>query len=82
MKRAWKLVHPIMFRDLGGLVSLVEFSSGRDIEAIVREGLWSFDKHLVVFNEVEETLQVKQLQFTKALFWIRHMTSLFLQGTQ
>lgn len=27
MKRAWKLVHPIKFRDLGGLMSLVELSS-------------------------------------------------------
>lgn len=70
MKRAWKLVHPIKFRDLWGLVSLVEFSNSRDKEKIVQESPCSFDKHLMVFKEVEETLQVKQLQFTMTQLWL------------
>lgn len=59
MKRAWKLVHPVKFRDLGGQVSLVEFSANHDKVNTISEGPWMFNKHLVVFQEVDESLQVK-----------------------
>lgn len=70
MKRAWKLVHPIKFRDLGGLVSLVEFSTHRDKVNTIREGHWTFKKHLVVFKEVEKILQIQQIHFTTTQFWL------------
>lgn len=49
----------------------MEFSTNHDKENTIREGPWTFDKHLVVFKEVEEILQVQEIHFTNAQFFIR-----------
>lgn len=61
MCRAWKPIHPMVFRELGNLVFMAEFTD-------VRDKAWSFDKHLVITKEVEGALQVYQMNFSQALF--------------
>lgn len=55
MRRAWKLTQPLKFQDLRGNISLVEFKSIQDKKSIIRDGHWSFDKHLVLLSEVDGT---------------------------
>lgn len=35
------------------------------------EGIWTFDKNLVLFKKFDGTQQVHQIQITKSLFWVR-----------
>lgn len=42
----------------------------QDRALTIREGPWSFDKNLVLLNEMYGTLQTHQINFTHAPFWI------------
>lgn len=43
----------------------------RDKAKVIQEGPWSFDKHLVLTQEVDGRTQVNQITFSEALFWVR-----------
>lgn len=45
MRRVWKLVQAIKFWEMGGQVTLVEFSNTHYKDKIIRKEPWSFDKH-------------------------------------
>lgn len=47
---------------------LVEFEDVRDKARVIRDGPWSFDKQLVMVNEVDGTQQVNQILLTEALY--------------
>lgn len=70
MRKAWRPVIQMKFRDLGAHMMRVEFSDTWDKERVNREGPWSFDKNLVLIKEVDGTQQVHQIKFTEAIFWI------------
>lgn len=69
--RAWKPIHPLVFRELGSMVFLADFLDERDKEYVIHESPWSFDKNPVLTKELEGTLQVSQVKFMQALLWVR-----------
>ncbi|XP_042964598.1 uncharacterized protein LOC122298810 [Carya illinoinensis] len=71
MRRAWRPVRGIKFRDLNSSIMLIEFDDECDKDRVIRDGPWSFDKHLVLVKEVEGHQQVHQIQFTEASFLVR-----------
>lgn len=71
MKKAWRPARDIRFRDLNTSLTLIEFEDRRDKDRVIREGPWSFDKHLVLLQEVDGSQQVHQIKLTEALFWVR-----------
>ena len=48
---------------------LFVFDNSSDVERIIENQPWSFDKHLVVLQTFEEFSKLKDLVFDKALFW-------------
>lgn len=46
MGKAWKQALLVKFIDLGSAVTLVEFMNKQDKDSVIRDGPWSFDKHL------------------------------------
>ncbi|KAF5463842.1 hypothetical protein F2P56_013970 [Juglans regia] len=71
MRKVWRIAKSIRFRDLNSIFMLIEFDDIWDKDRVLRDGSWSFDKHLVLMTEVEGCQQVHQIQITEALFWIR-----------
>ncbi|XP_042988686.1 uncharacterized protein LOC122316216 [Carya illinoinensis] len=71
MKRAWRLVRGVKFRDLHSNIFLANFEDLRDKEKVLREGPWSFDKHLLLVQEVDGNKQVQQIKIREASFWVR-----------
>ncbi|XP_035543083.1 uncharacterized protein LOC118346304 [Juglans regia] len=71
MTRAWRPVRGMCFRDLNANLFLVEFEDLRDKERVLREGPWSFDKQLVLVQEVDGSKQVHQIKIQEATFWVR-----------
>lgn len=61
MRKALKLTQQIKFQDLMGNVTQAKLMSIQDKLSIIREGPWSFNKHLVLTNEVDGTQKVHQL---------------------
>lgn len=47
------------FRDLNSTLMLAEFENRRDKEKVLREGPWSFGKHLVLNQEVDGKQQLQ-----------------------
>lgn len=70
VKRPCRYIKSLLFCDLSPSIMFVEFSDGRDKAPAVWEGPWFFDKRLVLLKEVDGTLQMHQISFTHALFWI------------
>lgn len=70
MRKAWRSVGRVKSRDLNHSIMLVESIDIRDKNHVIREGPWSFDKNLVMFVEGDGCLQVHQIEFKHALFWI------------
>lgn len=70
MKRARRPIKSLNFCNPSPSFILNEFSASRDKAYVIREGPWSFDKHLVLINEVKGTLKTHQIKFTRASFWI------------
>ena len=50
---------------------LFVFDNILDVERIIENQPWSFDKHLVVLQTFEEFSKLKDLVFDKALFWVQ-----------
>ena len=47
------------------------FNNSLDVERIIENQPWSFDKHLVVLQTLEEFSKLKDLVFDKALFRVQ-----------
>ena len=56
-------------QNLGDHMVLFVFDNSSDVERIIENQPWSFDKHLVVLQTFEEFSKLKDLVFDKALFW-------------
>ncbi|XP_042964587.1 uncharacterized protein LOC122298799 [Carya illinoinensis] len=71
MRKIWRTIMGVCFRDLSSTMFLVEFDDVSDKENVLREGPWTFDKHLVLFAEADGRLQVQQIKLETASFWVR-----------
>lgn len=58
MKRAWRSIRDIKFRDLNSMIMLIEFEHECDKDRVITDGPWSFDKHLVLVNKFDGYQQV------------------------
>ena len=56
---------------LDAYLFLFKFASKRDKQRILEGSSWSFDKHLVVFQEYDGNISPAQHSFDKACFQIR-----------
>ncbi|XP_042950030.1 uncharacterized protein LOC122282137 [Carya illinoinensis] len=71
MRKVWRLVKSVKFHDLNAELTVVEFEDSRDRAKVIREGPWSFDKHLVLLKEFDGLIQISKLDLVKAPFWVR-----------
>lgn len=68
MKRAWRPIKPLVFRDLRNTIPLAEFTNPRDKAIVIRDGPGSFDKYIVLLMEVDDTEQTHEIKFEKDPF--------------
>lgn len=71
LRRAWRHTQPLKFWDLDENIPLAKFTSIKDKKSIIRDGPWSFDKHMVLFSKVDGSKQVQQLKFHITHLWVR-----------
>ena len=70
-QQRWRLVNGYKIGNLGDHTVLFVFDNSSDVERIIENQPWSFDKHLVVLQTFEEFSKLKYLVFDKALFWVQ-----------
>ena len=70
-KQLWRSQNGFKIWNLGNHTVLFEFDNVQDVERILQNQPWTFDKHLVVLKRYKEGSQVKDLIFDKAWFWVQ-----------
>uniref|UniRef100_A0A7N2MD97 DUF4283 domain-containing protein n=1 Tax=Quercus lobata TaxID=97700 RepID=A0A7N2MD97_QUELO len=56
---------------MGNHVVLFIFDNMFEVERIIENQPWNFDKHLVVMEKFEESSKLNELTFDKAWFWVQ-----------
>ncbi|XP_058759547.1 uncharacterized protein LOC131632840 [Vicia villosa] len=68
---AWKLKNPVDTQELSKNLFLFRFSTRRDLENVLRNGPWSFDRHLLVLSRLSGEEQPSALKMHFDSLWVR-----------
>ncbi|XP_058755552.1 uncharacterized protein LOC131628740 [Vicia villosa] len=71
MISAWKLKNQVESQDLGKNMFLFKFATKRDLEFVLKNGPWSFDRSLLVLNRISGEEEPSDLNMHFASFWVR-----------
>ncbi|XP_058757456.1 uncharacterized protein LOC131630719 [Vicia villosa] len=71
MLGAWKLRNPDETQELSKNLFLFHFSTKRDLESVLRNGPWSFDRNILVLARVSGEEQPSELNMHFGVFWVR-----------
>ena len=70
-KQLWRSTNGFKIRNHQDNRVLFVFDNLNDIDRILQSQPWSFDKHLVMVQRYNTDVPVRDLSFTKALFWVQ-----------
>ncbi|XP_058741861.1 uncharacterized protein LOC131614267 [Vicia villosa] len=71
MTGAWKLKNPVEIQELSKNLYLFRFATKRDLESVLRNGPWSFDRNLLILTRVSGEEQPSALNMHFGTFWVR-----------
>ncbi|XP_042944768.1 uncharacterized protein LOC122278651 [Carya illinoinensis] len=71
MKKVWRPVYGIKFRDLNTVFTLIEFEDEGDKSKVERDGMWHFDKQLILLKPFEGSMQISSIQIKHVAFWVQ-----------
>ncbi|XP_030959221.1 uncharacterized protein LOC115981195 [Quercus lobata] len=81
-KSLWRTQKPFHIYDVGENKMIFEFETDTDLERVLEYEPWTYDKHLVIFQRIDNASTVTSLAFNKCTFWaqihdlpIKSMTS-------
>lgn len=57
--------------DMGENKLVFDFKNENDLERVLEHEQWMYDKHLVVFQSVDEATTTSSLSFFKTTFWVQ-----------
>ncbi|CAI8607266.1 unnamed protein product [Vicia faba] len=70
MINAWKLKNPVETNELSKNLFLFRFAMKRDLENVINNRLWSFDRNLLVLDRVSGEEQPLNLNMHFGVFWV------------
>lgn len=70
-KQIWRSTNGFSIRNLGNHIVLFVFNSSADVDKIIQNQPWSFDKHLVVLQRYVKDTPIQDLDFSRATFWVQ-----------
>ncbi|MCI00644.1 zinc CCHC-type-like protein, partial [Trifolium medium] len=69
--QAWRLKNPVEVQDLNKNLFLFRFSSKKDVDTVIKNGPWSFDRNLLVLKRISGDEQPSDLEMHSSEFWAR-----------
>ena len=69
-RSAWKADGDFEFRDLGNNRALIVFTDEVDMNRVLLQGPWSFDKYLMALHKLGENECITSVSCNKAYFWV------------
>ena len=70
-KPLWRPMGELKIRDMGDNILLFEFKDCFDFERVLELEPWSYDKHLVVFQQTLVAEAAPLLDYSRSSFWIQ-----------
>ena len=70
-KPLWKTKKSFLVQDLGKNRTALVFEDALDLERVLANEPWSFDKFLVVFERLGDDIHVDDLLFSHVAFWVQ-----------
>ena len=67
----WRLERDVQIKDMGDNILSFNFEDECDLNRVIEHELWTYDKHLVVFEKVVENVPISALSFQYTSFWIQ-----------
>ena len=67
----WKSMNGFKIKKEGDHVVLITFDNKEEMEKVIDAEPWSFDKHLVVLQCYDKDIDVRDLEFNRASFWVQ-----------
>ncbi|XP_058732884.1 uncharacterized protein LOC131604465 [Vicia villosa] len=71
MLGAWKLKNAVEVQELNKNLFLFRFTTRREMENILKNGQWSFDRNLLVLSRITGEEQPSELNMHFGTFWVR-----------
>ena len=69
--RIWRSKNGFQIQNLGDHRLLFIFENKSDIERVLRNEPWSFDKHVIVLQYFNKTLPLRDVVFKETVFWVQ-----------
>ena len=66
----WRSKRGFKMKNLGNHIMLFTFDSETEVDTILANAPWSFDKNLMILQKYDGVSKIKDLDFNNTLFWI------------
>ncbi|KAK7845528.1 uncharacterized protein CFP56_009255 [Quercus suber] len=70
-KPLWRTRKPFLIHDMSENKMVFEFENEVDLERVMEFEPWTYDKHLVLFQRIDDTTTISSLSFTECSFWVQ-----------
>ena len=67
----WRSKNGFKVKNMGNHIVLFIFDNKREVETIIENEPWSFDKHLMVLQCYDKDTPFEELQFNYTSFWVQ-----------
>ena len=67
----WRSKRGFKIKNLGNHIMLFTFDSEIEVDTILANAPWSFDKHLMILQKYDGVSKIEDLDFNNAPFWIQ-----------
>ena len=71
LKPLWRSKNGFNVKNMGNHIVLFIFDSKLEVDTILENEPWSFDKHLMVLQRYDKDTPVEELQFNHTTFWVQ-----------
>lgn len=68
--KIWGMVGEVKIEKAGRNIFLCKFRTKRLKNRVTKDGPWSFDDALLVFEELKENTSIEDLEFKYVIFWV------------
>jgi hypothetical protein len=69
--RIWHIARSVMFKEVQDNVWVFEFEDMEDKRRVMEGRPWSFDRQILVLNELDGTVPPALMQFDRSPFWVQ-----------
>ena len=66
----WRSKKGFKIKNLGNHIMLFTFDRETEVDTILANAPWSFDKHLMILQKYDRVSKIEDLDFNSTLFWI------------